>query len=104
MPWRIFAIPLHYEDETGAPFDYGAWPDLLVGAQPERMGTRVRVFRPGSDRRLEWVECAVGGARLDRPCGAAVAGDFVVLGVWEADGVVYLVSAREMRAWRVSGN
>jgi hypothetical protein len=129
LPWRIFAIHLHHEDETAASFVYGAWPDLLVGAQRERMGTPVRVFRPGADRKLEWVESGVSGARLDRPSGAAVVGDAVVfgdalglmvvrarvgsvervkgramLGVWEADGVVYSVSGREVRTWRVRGN
>lgn len=124
LPWRIFAIHLHHEDETAASFVYGAWPDLLVGAQRERMGTPVRVFRPGADRKLEWVESGVSGARLDRPRGAAVVGDAVVfgdalglmvvragsfvrvrgravVGVWEAGGVVCSVSAREVRRWRV---
>ena len=111
LPWRIFAIHLHHEDETAASFVYGAWPDLLVGAQRERMRTPVRVFRPGADRKMEWVESAVGGARLDRPTGAVVVGDLLafgdalglmvvragsfervrgqaVLGVWEAGGEV----------------
>jgi hypothetical protein len=102
---------------------------LLVGAQRERMGTPVRVFRPGADRKLEWVESGVAGARLDRPTGAVIVGDFVVFGdalgllvarprvgsvarvrgapvfgLWEADGVVYSVSAREVRGWRLRGN
>ena len=126
LPWRIFAIHLHHEDETAASFVYGAWPDLLVGAQRERVGTPVRVFRPGADRKLEWVESGVSGARLDRPTGAVVVGEAVVfgdalgllvarprmgaiervrgvavVGLWEADGVVYSVSAREVRARRV---
>ena len=75
---------------------------------------------------MEWVERAVGGARLDRPTGAVVVGDLVVfgdglgvmvvrprrdsvervrgaavVGLWEAGGVVYSVSGREVRAWRV---
>lgn len=130
LPWRIFAIHLHHEDETAASFVYGAaGPDLLIGAQRERMGTPVRVFRPGADRKLEWVESGVSGARLDRPRGAVVVGDSVVfgdalglmvvrprmgsvervrgapvVGLWEADGVVYSVSGREVRGWRVRRN
>lgn len=126
LPWRIFAIHLHHEDELAASFVYAAWPDLLVGAQRERMGTPVRVFRRGADARVEWAEIGVRGALLDRPRAGVVVGDLAVfgderglmvvrpqvgsfvrvrgagvVGLWEADGVVYSVSAREVRRWLV---
>jgi hypothetical protein len=125
LPWRLFAIHLHHETDEAAAFVYAAWPDLLVGAQKERTGTPVRIFRRGADPRVEWPETQLEPIRLDRPRAAMAwggealighaggllivrprQGDFraiagpPVLGLWETRGRVYALSSDSVAVWR----
>jgi len=125
LPWRIFAINLHHESDEAASFAYALWPGLVAGAQRERMGTPLRLFRRPADARVLWPESAVGTIRLDRPSGLAGMGKWVVVGdakgvliadpetgegiripgdpvvaLWAAGGRVYAVSAGGLAVWR----
>ncbi|MBI2688144.1 MAG: VCBS repeat-containing protein [Acidobacteria bacterium] len=125
LPWRIFAIHLHHESEEAASFAYAAWPDVLVGAQRERMGAVVRVFRRPPDPRELWPETDTPGVRLDLPRAGVAFGDLAVighadglfalrladgagavvpgpavLGLWVSGGRVYALSAGGVGVWR----